>query len=478
MDVHRVAGGELQAERRRSAALLHRRADAPGEWLAAEPHRRAHALALGAREKRLIVKPPGVGCRGAAYLYPRCAGLDVHKDTVVASARLAAGREVAVEVRTFPTTTAGLLALSAWLAERGCTHVAMEATGVYWKPVWHILADGDFALVLANAAHVKDVPGRKTDVADATWLAELLAHGLVRASFVPDAPTQALRALLRTRKQLVRERASHVQRPRKTLEDANLKLASVLTDVTGTSGRAILEALIAGESEPAALAAPANQRVRAPRGTLEEALRGRVTSHHRFLLRLHLRQVDALEAAVAGIDREVEADLEPFRAAVRLLSSIPGVSALSAEVIVAEIGTDMRRFPTAGHLLSWAGLCPRSDESAGKRRSTRLRKGAPWLKTALVQCAWAASRKKASYLQARFQRLRARRGPKKAICAVAASILTAAWHMLRNGAPWRDLGADHFHNRAPEQQAQRLARQIAKLGFACTITPQAEPVSI
>ena len=406
-------------------------------------------------------------------LYPRCAGLDVHKDTVVASARRAAGREVVVEVRSFATTTAGLLALSAWLAERGRTHVAMEATGVYWKPVWHVLADGDFTLVLANAAHVKNVPGRKTDVADATWLAELLAHGLVRASFVPDAPTQTLRALLRTRKQLVRERASHVQRLQKTLEDANLELASVLTDITGTSGRAILEALIAGETEPATLAAPANQRVRAPRGTLEEALRGRVTSHHRFLLRLHLRQVDALEAAVAGIDREVEADLEPFRAAVRLLSSIPGVSALSAEVIVAEIGTDMGRFPTAGHLLSWAGLCPRSDESAGKRRSTRLRKGAPWLKTTLVQCAWASTRKKASYLQAQFRRLRARRGPKKAICAAAASILTAAYHMLRGGTFYQDLGPDHFDRRAKGDRTARLVKRLTALGY--TIKPSACP---
>ena len=407
-------------------------------------------------------------------LYSRCAGLDVHKDTVVASARLASGRDVGIEVRTFATTTAGLLALSAWLAERGCTHVAMEATGVYWRPVWHVLADGDFTLVLANAAHVKNVPGRKTDVADATWLAELLAHGLVRASFVPDAPTQTLRALLRTRKQLVRERASHVQRLQKTLEDANLKLASVLTDVTGTSGRAILEALVAGETEPATLAALANQRVRAPRGKLEEALRGRVTSHHRFLLRLHLRQVDALEGAVAEIDREVEADLEPFRAAVRLLSSIPGVSALSAEVIVAEIGTDMGRFPTAGHLLSWAGLCPRGDESAGKRRSTRPRKGAPWLKTTLVQCAWASTRKKASYLQAQFRRLRARRGPKKAICAVAASILTAAYHMLRDGTFCRDLGPDHLSRRAKGDRTARLVRHLTALGY--TVQPPAQKV--
>jgi transposase len=409
-------------------------------------------------------------------LYPRCAGLDVHKDTVVASARLAVAREVSVEVRTFPTTTAGLLALSAWLAERGCTHVAMEATGVYWKPVWHILADGDFTLILANAAHVKNVPGRKTDVADATWLADLLAHGLVRASFVPDAPTQALRALLRTRKQLVRERASHVQRIQKVLEDANLKLASVLTDITGTSGRAILEALIAGESDPGTLAALAHQRVRAPREKLEEALRGRVAPQHRFLLRLHLRQVEALEAATTEIDQEVEAGLAPFRAAVRLLSTIPGVSTLSAEVIIAEIGTDMSRFPTAGHLISWAGLCPRNDESAGKRRSTRLRKGAPWLKTTLVQCAWAASRRKASYLQAQFQRLRARRGPNKAICAVAASILTAAWHMLRNGTFYQDLGPDHFSRQAQGNRTVRLVKQLTALGYTVQ-PPLQEPVS-
>jgi transposase len=402
-------------------------------------------------------------------LYPRCAGLDVHKDTVVASARLATGRDVTVEVQTFPTTTAGLLALSAWLAERGCTHAAMEATGVYWKPVWHILADGDVALVLANAAHVKNVPGRKTDVADATWLAELLAHGLVRASFVPDAPTQALRALLRTRKQLVRECASHVQRLQKTLEDANIKLASVLANIMGTSGRAMLEAMIAGESDPGTLAALAHRSVKAPPERMIEALQGRVTSRHRFLLRLHLRQIDAVEAAITEIDQEVEAGIEPFRAAVRLLSSIPGVSALSAEVIVAEIGTDMRRFPTAGHLLSWAGLCPRSDESAGKRRSSRLRQGAPWLKTALVQCAWAASRKKASYLRAQFQRLRARRGPKKAICAVAASILTAAYHMLRDGTFFQDLGPDHFSRRTRSDRTARLVSQLTALGY--TVQP-------
>jgi transposase len=411
-------------------------------------------------------------------LHPRCAGLDVHKDSVVAAVRLAETGTVHTEVRRFDTTTPGLLALAAWLAECGCTHAAMEATGVYWKPVWHVLSDGDLVLILANAADVRNVPGRKTDVADAAWLAELLAHGLIRPSFVPDAPIQALRALLRTRKQLVRERAGHVQRLQKTLEDANLKLASVLTDITGLSGRAILEALVAGECDPDRLLALVHPRVKAEPARLRAALTGRLTERHRFLLRLHLGQYDALAAALAEIDAEVERDLDPFRDAVRLLRSIPGVSDLSAQVILSEIGLDMRRFPTAGHLVSWAGLCPRNDESAGKRRSTRLRKGAPWLKTALVQCAWAASRKKDGYLRAQFQRLRQRRGPKKAVCAVAASMLATIWHMLRDGTFWRDLGPDHFHRRSPEQQAQHLARQIAKLGFACSITPQAQPVSV
>lgn len=410
-------------------------------------------------------------------LYPRCAGLDVHKDTVVACARVASDGAAKSEVRSFDTTTAGLLALSAWLAESGCTHVAMEATGVYWKPVWHILSDGEVTLILANAAHVKNVPGRKTDVADAVWLADLLAHGLIRASFVPEAPIQEMRALLRTRKQLVREQASHVQRIQKTLEDANLKLASVLTQIMGVSGRAILQALIDGEDDPDKLLTLVQRGVKAPPERLRAALQGRVTERHRFLLRLHLRHIDALDTAIAEIDAEVNRDLDPFQQAVRQLQTIPGVSDLTAQVIVSEIGIDMSRFPTAGHLISWAGLCPRNDESAGKRRSTRLRKGAPWLKTTVVQCAWAASRKKASYLQAQFQRLRSRRGPKKAICAVAASILTAAYHMLRDGTFYQDLGADHFHRYAPEVQANRLARQIAKLGFKCTLTP-ARTVSV
>src|SRR3954465_8545331 len=259
--------------------------------------------------------------------------------------------------------------------ETGCTHVAMEATGIYWRPVWHILAEHGFALVLANAAQVKNVPGRKTDVGDATWLAELLAHGLVRASFVPDAPTAELRSLLRTRKQLVRERAGHVLRLQKTPEAANVKLDGVVADLLGQSGRAMLEALVGGETDPGRLAALAHPRLAATPERLREALRGRVTAHHRFLLRLHLDQVDALEAAIARVDREVEEHLAPFRAAVDLLTSIPGVGPLAARVIVAEIGADMGRFPSAGHLVSRAGLCRGNDEGAGPPGCARARRG-------------------------------------------------------------------------------------------------------
>jgi transposase len=383
------------------------------------------------------------------------------------------GGEVVREVRTFETTTASLMALSEWLAENGCTHVAMEATGVYWKPVWHILDDGDFQLILANAAHVKNVPGRKTDVNDATWLADLLAHGLIRASFVPDTQTQELRTLLRTRKQLVREKSSHILRVQKTLEDANIKLDSVITDIIGMSGRAMIEALIAGESNPAKLARLANYRLRASQEKLREALRGRVTKHHRFLLRLHLNQIDALDASIATIDQQVEAGIAPFRVAVELVTSIPGVSDLGAQVIVSEIGTDMSRFPSEGQLISWAGMCPRNDESAGKRRSNRVRKGAPWLKTTLVQCAWAAVRKKDSYLKAQFLRIKARRGPKKAIMAVAASILTAIYHMLKDGTLYQDLGSNHFQSRSKGQQTKRLVKRLADLGYDVALTPLA-----
>jgi transposase len=404
-------------------------------------------------------------------LYPHCAGLDVHKDSVVACVRHMVDGKVTTTVKTFATTTRELIALSEWLSAEGVSHLAMEATGVYWKPIWHILAEGNFQLLLANAAHVKNVPGRKTDVNDATWLADLLAHGLIKSSFVPDQPTQQLRDLLRTRKQFVGERSSHIQRIQKTLEDANIKLDSVITDIMGFSGRRILQALIDGQTAPGELAKLAHSSIHASRAQLEASLYGRVTAHHRFLLKLHLDHIDALDAAIAGIDQEVNSNGEPFREAIERLSKIPGLSHHSAGVLVSEIGIDMSRFASEANLISWAGLCPKNDESAGKRRSNRLKKSARWLKTTLIQCAWAATRKKGSYLQSQYLRLRSRRGSKKAIGAVAASMLTAAYHMLKNGTPYQDLGPSYFDNRAKGKQVLRLVNRLRSLGLAVQVTP-------
>lgn len=403
-------------------------------------------------------------------IYPHCAGLDVHKQTVVACARIAGDGPMQQQVRTFETTTSGLLALADWLESCGVQQVGMEATGVYWKPVWHVL-EGHFELVLANAAHVKNVPGRKTDVNDATWLADLLAHGLIRASFVPPVAVQELRTLTRTRKQFVRERVAHVQRIEKVLEDANIKITSALSDITGKSGRAVLEALIGGQTAPERLLACVTTRVKATRAELLEALRGHVSAHHRFMLKLHLGHIDALDAAIAAIEKEVGLGLEPFRRATKLLTTMPGLSSVSANVVVAEIGIDMSRFATPGHLLSWACMCPRNDESAGKRRSTRLRRGGKWLKTTLVQAAWSAVKVKGGYLQAQFHRLRARRGARKAIIAVAASMLTAIWYMLRNGTEWHDLGAAHFDRANVHKTANRLIRRLQQIGYTVQITP-------
>jgi transposase len=339
---------------------------------------------------------------------------------------------------------------------------------VYWKPVWHIL-EGQFTLVLANAQHIRNVPGRKSDVNDATWIADLLAHGLIRSSFVPPAPVQALRDLTRTRKQLVGEIARHTLRIQKTLEDANLKLTRIVSDILGTSGRAILRALIAGETDPARLADLTTGRLKATRAQLMEALHGRVTAHHRFLIELHLTQIEALETAVQKLERHLGDALAPFRAAVDLLKTMPGLSETAARVLVAEIGTDMTRFPTAGHLISWAGLCPRLDVSAGKRHSTRIRHATPWLKTTLIQGAWAATRKKDSYLHAQFVRLKSRRGPKKAIVAVAASMLTAAYFMLRDGVEYADLGGTYFAHRDVEETKKRLLRRLRDLGVVVEV---------
>jgi transposase len=419
-------------------------------------------------------------------LYPRCAGLDVHKEMIVACVRVMTGGKTTRECRTFDTSTSGLQALLAWLTEQGCTHVAMEATGVYWKPVWNILSDGAFELIVANAAHIRNVPGRKSDVNDATWIADLLACGLVRASFIPEQQIQELRALLRARTQLIREQTRHVQRLQKTLEEANIKLDSALSDIMGVSGRRMVEAIIAGETNPTRLADLAARGIKAPREQLVEALRGRVTDHHRFMLRLHLDQYDRVGEAIATIDAAVDAAITrmdqreaagqaSFRALIALLlATIPGVGLLATTVILAEIGTDMSRFPTAGYLLSWAGLCPCQNESAGKRRASRLRKGAPWLKVMLVQCAWGAQRKKGSYYKAQFHRLCARHGKKKAVCAVAASMLTAIYHMLKNGTAHQDLGADHFDRRPAEVKARKLVGQLTKLGFEVELRPLAK----
>jgi transposase len=404
------------------------------------------------------------------------AGLDVHKETIVACVRVGAERKVKRECRSFDTTTDGLLALLAWLVECRCSHVAMEATGVYWMPVWKILSEGDFGLIVTNAAHIKNVPGRKTDMNDAMWIADLLACGLIKASFVPEEDVQELRSLLRTRKQLGREQTRHVQRIQKTMAEANIKLDSVLSDIMGASGRRMIEAMIAGVRNPRQLAALASAKIKATPKQLYDALHGRLTDHHRFLLKLHLRQWDGLDATIRDIDQEVAARIArmdkevkageaPFCDLIDLLCTIPGVSTLSARTILSEIGRDMSRFPTAGHLVAWAGLCPGQNESAGKRKTTRLRKGAPWLKTMLVQCAWAAKRKKDSYYKAQFFRLQSRRGPQKAICAVAASILTAIYHILKNGTEHHDLGASHFNHRSTEGQTKRLVAQLAKLGF-------------
>ena len=418
-------------------------------------------------------------------MHERCAGLDVHKAMIVACVRIMAGGKVGRECRTFETTTAGLLALLAWLRESGCRHVAMEATGVYWKPVWNILSDGAFELMVANAAHIKNVPGRKTDVNDAMWIADLVACGLIKASFVPEEPIQELRSLLRARKQLTREQTSHIQRIQKTLEEANIKFDSVISDILGLSGRRMIEAMIAGVRNPFKLAELADRRIKASPKALYDALHGRLTDHHRFLLRLYLGQYDTLDAAIVALDQQVDASVTrmdkeakagqaTFRSLIILLCTIPGIGALAATTILAEIGRDMSRFPTAGHLVAWAGLCPGQNESAGKRKASRLRKGAPWLKTMLVQCAWAASRKKDSYYKAQFNRLRSKRGPKKAICAVAASLLTAIYHMLKDGTEHHDLGADHFDRRSTEVKANRLVAQLVKLGFQVELHPLAE----
>lgn len=396
--------------------------------------------------------------------YARCAGLDVHKDTVVACLRVEEGGRVTRTVKTFGTMTIELLGLQQWLVDEQVTHVAMEATGVYWKPVWHLL-EPVCSLILANPAHIKNVPGRKTDVKDAEWIGELLSHGLVEASFVPPEPIQELRALTRDRRQFHREASQHVQRIQKVLQDANIKIDSVISDVMGKSGRAFLKAIVEGESNPEKLAWHSDRRLKAPRKQIVEALRGMATPLHRSTLRRHLQTFDHIQAMVAEIDAEVAALLEPFRRQVELLDTIPGVDVGTAQVLIAEIGVDMSRFPTAAHLVSWAGLSPRNDESAGKKRNTRIGKGGQWLKATLVQGAWAATRKKDSHMRVLFLRLKGKRGPKKAIVAVAAEMLRSAWYMMTRDEAYKEIGDGVQDEAQKERAAKRLVGRLKKLGY-------------
>ena len=372
-------------------------------------------------------------------IYERCCGLDIHKRTVVACLIVPApGGPPRKEVRTFGTMTEDILALGDWLAAAGCRHVAMESTGVLWKPLYNLL-EGAFELRLANARHIKAVPGRKTDVRDCEWIADLLRHGLLPASFVPDRPQRELRELTRYRTTLVRERTAEVNRLQKTLEGANIKLAAVASDVVGVSGRQMLAALVAGTTDAAALA--------------------------------HL---DFLDDAVARVSAEIAARLRPCAAVLERLDTIPGVGRRTAEVLVAELGTDMRRFRTARHLASWAGMCPGNHESAGKRKSGRTRKGSPWLRVALTEAAHAAARtKRDTYLKAQYRRLAARRGKQRAIVAVGHTLLVIVYHLLTDGTPYRDLGGRYFDDRDRRALERRLVHRLQGLGYRVSLEPTA-----
>jgi transposase len=421
-------------------------------------------------------------------IYERCAGLDVHKKIVVACRRDGKKKQ---ETRSFGTTTPELLELADWLSEWKCTHVAMESTGDYWKPVYNLL-EGNFQVFLVNAKHVKQVPGHRTDVGSAQWLAELMQHGLLKPSFIPPAPQRDLRDLTRYRTNLVQERARIANRIQKVLECANIKLSSVATDTFGVSGRAMLEAIVGGQADPEAMAQLAKGRLRNKLPELEKALTGLVREHHRFLLSSQLAHMDFLDEQIATMSEEIERRIQemgkfqeksphdpsgttPLEAqeAVELLDTIPGVDKLTAEVIVSELGTDMSRFRTAKHAASWAGLAPGNNESAGKRYSGRTTKGNRALRSGLTQAAWAASRTKDTYLSAQYHRLAGRRGKKRAIVAVAHSILVIAYHVLKRHQPYQELGANYFDERKKESVAQRLTKRLEKLGYQVKLEPMA-----
>ncbi|MBU0638907.1 MAG: IS110 family transposase [Planctomycetes bacterium] len=401
-------------------------------------------------------------------LHQDCAGLDVHQKTVVACVRHVAGDPDEL-VESFGTTTGDLLRLGDWLAGQGVTHVAIESTGVYWEPIWNLL-EGRFTLLLANAHEVKQVPGRKTDVKDCQWIAQLLQHGLLKASFVPDRPQRELRDLTRQRTQLVRDLARVRNRLQKVLEDANLKLGRVVSDILGVSARQMLRDLIDGQVDPAVLADHAQRRLRAKIPQLTKALQGHVRDHHRFLLRQLLDQAEYLEGQVRAFEQRIAEVLSPFESeAIARLDEIPGIDVRSAQNIVAEIGTDMSRFPTAAHLASWAGLCPGNHRSAGKRLRGTVRPGNRWLRATLTQCAWAAARTRSTYWTALYRRLGARRGGKRATLAVAHAQLTVAYHLLLRKDPYRERGPNYFDRLRPKQSPRRLVRRLEGLGYTVAI---------
>lgn len=397
-----------------------------------------------------------------------CCGLDVHKAQLTACVRMLRDGKLVELIETFGATTPDLLALRDWLKAHGVTHVAMESTGVYWKSPYYMLED-EFEVLLVNAAHIKHVPGRKTDTIDAQWIAQLLACGLLRGSFVPPKPIRRLRDLTRYRKALIEERSRAVNRLHKLLEDAGIKLACVATDVMGVSGRAMMRALIEGAADPEALAELAKGKLRNKLPALRKALTGRFEDHHAFLLERMLTHIEELEEDIDAISTRIEEQIRPFEPAVELLRSIPGVERRAAEVLVAEIGTDMSVFPTAGHLASWAGICPGQNESAGKRKSAKTRKGSKWLRKTLTESARAAARTKESYLAERYRRLAARRGDKKAIVAICHEILTVAYHMLQTGELYREQGADTLRQRDQDRIRRRAIAQLEKLGLKVTV---------
>lgn len=400
-------------------------------------------------------------------LHERCCGLDVHKKVVVACVITPEGQET----RSFGSMTKELLGMGDWLLERGVTHVAMESTGVYWQPVYNLLEGTGLELLVVNAQHIKAVPGKKTDVQDAEWIADLLRHGLLRGSYIPDRPQRELRELVRGRRVLIRQRAEVVNRIQKVLEGANIKLSSVASNVMGVSGRAILEALAQGREDPKGLASLAKGRLKEKREALEGAVQGRVDDHLRFMLDLYLRQVDFFEGEIAALDEEVERRMGPFQKALEQVDSVTGVGRRGAEEILVEIGKEMERFPTDAHIASWAKLCPGNNESAGKRKSGSIGGGNPWLRSALVEAAWATVRTR-TYLSAQFHRLAARIGAKRAIVAVAHSILVIIYHVLKDGAPYQDLGHDYFQHRSPERVRHRAVRQLESLGYNVILDPR------